>query len=163
LKTHLIPKILLTNLIKMKKIKFNIISKKILIALVVLMTAMSYTSCAKKVTFQTSTIVPAARGDVKIKKDGNNNYLVQIELENLAEVSRLEPSKKAYVVWMEAEDSMPKNIGQIKSDSKFLSSKLKASFETVTPVRPIKIYITAEDIADIQSPGKQLIMETNRF
>jgi len=81
----------------------------------------------------------------------------------LAEVSRLEPSKKAYVVWMEAEDSMPKNIGQIKSDSKFLSSKLKASFETVTPVKPIKIYITAEDIADIQSPSKQLIMETNRF
>jgi hypothetical protein len=64
---------------------------------------------------------------------------------------------------MESEDSMVKNIGQIKSDSKFLSSKLKASFETVTPVKPSKIYITAEDNADVQFPSKQLIMETNRF
>jgi hypothetical protein len=124
---------------------------------------MSFTSCAKKITFQTSSIVPAARGDVKIKQDDNKNYLIQVELENLAEVSRLEPSKNAYVVWMESEDSMVKNIGQIRSDSKFLSSKLKASFETVTPVKPSKIYITAEDNADVQFPGKQLIMETKRF
>jgi hypothetical protein len=127
------------------------------------MISMSFTSCAKKITFQTSSIVPAARGDVKIKQDDNKNYLIQVELENLAEVSRLEPSKNAYVVWMESEDSMVKNIGQIRSDSKFLSSKLKASFETVTPVKPSKIYITAEDNADVQFPGKQLIMETKRF
>lgn len=147
----------------MKKIKFNLISKKILMGLLVLMTGMSYTSCAKKVAFQTSTSVPAARGDVKIKKDENKNYLIQIELENLAEVSRLEPQKNAYVVWMETEDSMVKNIGQIKSDSKFLSSKLKASFETVSAVKPSKIYITAEDNADVQFPGNQMIMETNDF
>ncbi|MFT5713752.1 MAG: hypothetical protein ACI9WT_000290 [Flavobacterium sp.] len=147
----------------MKKIKLNLISKKILMALLVLMTAMSYTSCAKKVAFQTSTVVPAARGDVKIKKDDNKNYVIQIELEDLAEVSRLDPPKKAYVVWMETENSMVKNIGQIKSDSNFLSSKLKASFETVTPVKPSRIYITAEDNADVQLPGDQLIMETNKF
>jgi hypothetical protein len=82
---------------------------------------------------------------------------------NLAEVSRLEPSKKAYVVWMETEGLYSKNIGQIKSDSKFLSSKLKASFETVTAIKPSKIYITAEDDTDVQFPGNQLIMETNRF
>jgi hypothetical protein len=147
----------------MKKIKLNLISKKILMALLVLMTAMSYTSCAKKVAFQTSTVVPAARGDVKIKKDDNKNYVIQIELEDLAEVSRLDPPKKAYVVWMETENSMVKNIGQIKSDSNFLSSKLKAYFETVTPVKPSRIYITAEDNADVQLPGDQLIMETNKF
>lgn len=59
---------------------------------------MSYVSYATKVAFQTSTIVPAVRGDVKVKKNDNKNYLIKIELENLAEVSRLEPSKKAYVV-----------------------------------------------------------------
>jgi hypothetical protein len=147
----------------MKKIKLNLTSKKIAIALFLFVTVISYTSCAKKVTFQTSSAVPAARGDVKVKKDNNKNYLIQIELQNLAEVSRLEPSKKAYVVWMETEDSMVKNIGQIKSDSKFLSSKLKASFETVTAIKPSKIYITAEDDTDVQFPGNQLIMETNRF
>lgn len=147
----------------MKKERLNLISRKIAGGLLVLMIALLYTSCAKKIAFQSSTVVPAARGDVKIKKDGNKNYLLQIELENLAEISRMDPPKKAYVVWMETEDSMVKNIGQIKSDSKFLSSKLKASFETVTPLKPSKIYITAEDDADVQYPGSQLIMETNRF
>jgi hypothetical protein len=47
------------------------------------------------------------------------NYLVEIKVENLAEVSRLS-SSKAYVVWMETEDSEVKNIGLIKSDSKFI-------------------------------------------
>lgn len=137
--------------------------KKTLMGLFALIIAMSYTSCAKKIAFQTSTVVPAARGTVKIKKDDNKNYLIQIELENLAEVDRLEPSKKAYVVWMESENAMVKNIGQIKSGSKFLSSKLKASFETTTPLKPSKIFITAEDDVDAQFPGYQLIMETNRF
>lgn len=147
----------------MKKITLNIISKKILLSLLAIMTLMSFTSCAKKVAFQTSTIVPAARGDVKIKKDENKNYLIKIELENLAEVNRIEPPKSAYVVWMETEDASVKNIGQIKSDSKFLSSKLKASFETVTPFKPTKIFITAEDNANVQYPGMQLIMETSSF
>jgi hypothetical protein len=147
----------------MKHIKLNLISKKTLLALLILVVAISYTSCAKKVAFQTSPAVPAARGDVKVKKDDNMNYVVQIKLENLAEVSRLEPSKKAYVVWMETEDSMVKNIGQIKSNSKFLSTKLKASFETVTPLKPSKIYITAEDDADVRFPSNQLMMETNKF
>lgn len=144
----------------MKKVK---LISKLSLGLLVLLIAMSFNSCAKKIAFQTSAIVPAARGDVKIKQDENKNYLIQIELENLAEVKRLDPPKNAYVVWMESDDSMVKNIGQIKSDTKFLSSKLKASFETVTPVKPSKIYITAEDNADIQFPGKQLIMETKGF
>lgn len=144
----------------MKKVK---LISKLSLGLLALVMALSFTSCSKKIAFQTSAIVPAARGDVKIKQDENKNYLIQIELENLAEVKRLDPPKNAYVVWMESDDSMVKNIGQIKSDTKFLSSKLKASFETVTPVKPSKIYITAEDNADVQFPGKQLIMETKGF
>ena len=147
----------------MKIITLNIISKKILLSLFSIMTLISFNSCAKKIAFQTSSIVPAARGDVKIKKDENKNYLIQIQLENLAEVSRIEPPKNVYVVWMETDDTSVKNIGQIKSDSKFLSSKLKASFETATPFKPSKIFITAEDNADVQYPGMQLIMETSNF
>jgi hypothetical protein len=63
---------------------------------------------ARKGRFQTSTIVPAARGDVKVTKDENKNYLIQIKLENLAEVKRLDSSNEAYVVWMETDDSIIK-------------------------------------------------------
>jgi hypothetical protein len=123
----------------------------------------SFSSCSKKVAFQTSTIVPAARGDVKVTKDENKNYLIQIKLENLAEVKRLDSSNEAYVVWMETDDSMVKNIGQIKSDSKFLSSKLKATFETVTPLKPTKIFITAEQDSEVQYPNNQIILTTGNM
>ena len=147
----------------MKSTKFNFLSRNILLGASVALFLLSFTSCAKKITFQTSSVVPAARGQVTIDKDNNKNYVVKIKIDNLAEVERLEPSRKAYVVWMETDDSQVKNIGQIKSDTKFISSKLKASFETVTAVKPTKIFITAEDNGDTQYPGNQLILETNKF
>lgn len=147
----------------MKKITLNTTAKNLFIGLFVIMITASFTSCAKKVAFQTSTIVPAARGDVKITRDDNKNYLIKMKIENLAEVSRLESSKEAYVVWMETEDSMVKNIGQIKSDSKFMSSKLKATFETVTPFKPTKIFLTAEKDAAAQYPDNEVIISTQNF
>jgi len=120
-------------------------------------------SCSRKVSFQNSSVVPAARGDVKVKKDNNNNYRIQISLDDLAEPKRLEPSKSTYVVWMETANNVTKNIGQINSSTGFLSSKLKASFETVSSSKPTKIFLTAEDDASIQSPGTQVIITTSDF
>ena len=122
-----------------------------------------FSSCARKVSFQTSSVVPAARGDVKVKKDNNNNYNIQLSLANLTEPSRLQPSKSTYVVWMETDHNVIKNIGQINSSSSLLSNKLKASFETVSSTKPTKIFLTAEDDASIQYPGMQLILTTNNF
>ncbi|HMU09643.1 MAG TPA: hypothetical protein PKC54_06530 [Ferruginibacter sp.] len=120
-------------------------------------------SCARKMTFLTSSIVPAARGDVKVKKDNNSNYVIKIKLTNLAEVKRLEPSRHAYVVWMESHGSEIKNLGQINSSSSMLSKTLKASFETVSSSRPSKIFITAEDEASVLSPGSMVILSTSSF
>jgi hypothetical protein len=147
----------------MKTAKFNFFSKNILLGASAVLLLLSFGSCAKKITFQTSTTVPAARGQVTVNKDNNKNYVVKIKIEDLAEVNRLEPSKNAYVVWMETDESQVKNIGRIKSDTKFMSSKLKATFETVTAFKPAKIFITAEDNADAQYPGSQLVLETNKF
>ena len=122
-----------------------------------------FSSCARKVNFQTSSVVPAAQGKIKVKKDGNNNYGIKMSISNLAEPERLQPPKKTYVVWMETADNGTKNIGQINSSTGFLSSKLKASFETVSSFNPIKIFITGEDDAAIQYPGMQVILSTNNF
>jgi hypothetical protein len=120
-------------------------------------------SCAKKVSFQTSTVVPAAEGSVKLTKDNNNNYGIKIFLANLAEPTRLQPSKSSYVVWMETDENSTKNIGQINTSTGFMSSKLKASFETVSPVKPTKIFITAEDDPGVQYPGTQVVLTTQAF
>lgn len=81
----------------------------------------------------------------------------------MAEPSRLQPPKASYVVWMVSDNSNPKNIGQIKSSSNFMSSKLTAYFETVSSVKPTKIFITAEDDANIQYPVSQIILTTGSF
>jgi hypothetical protein len=144
-------------------IQLNSDIKKLFLGALAIIMFLTFTSCGKNIAFQNSSIVPAAEGKLSVKKDSNKNYSIGIKISNLAEVNRLQPSKNVYVVWMETEESLVKNIGQIKSDTGFMSSKLKASFETVTSFEPSKIFITAEDNADVQYPGMQLILTTNRF
>jgi hypothetical protein len=132
----------------MKETKFSILMKNLF---------------AAKVEFLSSSIVPAARGFVRVKRDMNENYIIQVKISNLAEVNRLQPSKQAYVVWMITDHEITKNIGQIISSTTFLSTKLKASFRKVSSSKPIKIFITAEAEADAQTPDEQLVLSTDRF
>jgi hypothetical protein len=118
-------------------------------------------SCARKISFLNSSVVPAARGKVQVKKDNNNNYKISVELYNLAEVSRLTPPRKAYVVWMFTAENLTKNIGQINSSTGRFSKTLKASFETVSAFKPVRIFITAEDEADTQYPNAEVISTAN--
>jgi hypothetical protein len=50
--------------------------------------------------FAPSTVVPAAEGKVKVKKDKNNNYAISIDVENLAEPSRLPMPQNYYIAWL---------------------------------------------------------------
>ncbi len=139
------------------------IIKTTLFAITAFIITATLNSCSKKISFLTSSVVPAARGTVKIKKDNNNNYDINIDLFNLAESKRLDPPKQAYVIWMETAENQMKNIGQISSSTSFLSQKLKANFNTVSPAKPVRIFITAEDDAAIQYPGMQVVLSTDRF
>jgi hypothetical protein len=44
-----------------------------------------------------------------------------------------------------------------------MSSKLKADFETATPFKPVKIFITAEDDANVEYPGMYTVLKTTNF
>ena len=137
------------------------LSQNIFLCLFGIMTIFLFESCARKIAFQSSTIVPGAEGTVKVKKDNNSNYTIQVELSNLAEPSKLEPAMKTYVIWMETEQEPVKNIGQINSSSSFLSKRLKANFETVSSIKPTRIFITAEDDGTIQYPGTKILTTTS--
>jgi hypothetical protein len=122
-----------------------------------------FVSCGtSKAAFQISTVVPAATGDVKLKKDNNNNYAVKVEVENLAEPNRLPQPQNVYVVWAETVQG-PQNLGQLKTSSGFSGSKLKASLETVTPYKPSRVFITAEPAATVATPGYYTILNTTGF
>lgn len=141
----------------------NKISTTIFSAFTVITISLIFTACAQKISFLQSAVTPAARGTVKVKKDNNNNYAINIFIRNLAEVNRLTPPKKAYIIWMETNQQVAKNIGKIDSDQKMFSNKLKASFGSVSPTKPTKIFITAEDDAGTQYPNNQIILTTNNF
>lgn len=126
-----------------------------------MMTTFLLNSCTRKIAFLTSSASPAARGNVRVKKDKNHNYVIKIDLMYLAEIKRMEPPKHTYVVWLVTEDKANKNIGQLNSSIGTFSKKLKASMETVSAVKPTRIFITAEDDGTVQNPGAQVITTKN--
>jgi hypothetical protein len=136
---------------------------KVIGASLIVILLFSLNSCATKAVFLNSAVVPAAQGSVKFKKDKNENYVIKIKISNLAESNRLQPPKNTYIVWMETGDDVVKNIGQIMSSKAFMSKKLKASFETVSSFKPKKIFITAEDDANIQYPFSGTVLTTVNF
>jgi hypothetical protein len=120
-------------------------------------------SCAQKITFATSSVVPAAEGFVKVKQDNNNNYNIDLNVMRLAEASRLTPPKQMYIVWMITEGNGTKNIGQLNTSGSLLSKTLRSSLKTVSAFKPTKIYITAEDDASIQYSSGQTVLSTDNF
>ncbi len=75
-------------------------SKNILLGILMLIVAFSFSACSKRIAFLNSQVVPAARGYVDIKTDKNKNNVIAIHLTELAEVQRLSPARQTYVVWM---------------------------------------------------------------
>lgn len=125
--------------------------------------AFALSSCTTKVNFLKSSVVPAAKGTVKVTKDGNNNYKIKVQISNLAESTQLTPPKSVYVVWLMSDSKAIKNIGQIVSGSGFMSKKLKAGFETTSSFKPSKIFLTAENDPGVQYPFSEVILTTGVF
>jgi hypothetical protein len=123
----------------------------------------SFEPCSAQANFLNSAIVPAARGSVKVTKDKYNNYVLKIDIANLAEAARLTPPKNTYVIWMVTAENAIKNIGQVRITTRILSKKLSAYFETKSSFKPVKIFITAEYDPNIHEPGQVVVMTTANF
>ncbi|MBZ9729292.1 hypothetical protein LB467_06295 [Salegentibacter sp. JZCK2] len=98
------------------------------------------TSCSETIKFPVSKIVPAADISAEVKEQGDPNYLVTIEANNLASPERLEPPKKLYVIWAVSESGVVRNVGHFNQENAEKST-YKASF----PYKPIEVFITAEN------------------
>ncbi len=144
----------------MKKIHPNKVVNNFILFTGIICFIFLFSSCSKKMTFAKSSVVPAAEGYVKVKSDKNNNYTIDLKVKRLANPSDLTPSRKTYVVWMETKENGTKNIGNIRTSSGFLSSKLKSSLKTVTPFKPTAFYITAEDDESTTFPNGEVVLRT---
>lgn len=120
-------------------------------------------SCSRKEYFLPSSIVPGAEGYVKINKDKNSNYGVNLIVTNLAGSTKIQDAKRNYVVWSETENIRAENIGKLRSLRGMFSKTYKGKLETVTSSKPVRIFITAEDSDNPQVPSGQVILNTKLF
>jgi hypothetical protein len=144
----------------MKKINFYKSHYLLLTLLLAGLLMITFPSCSRKMTFETSRVVPAATGSVTIKKSKNNNYLVNVKTLHLAKPQNLTPPKDVYVVWMRTADNSLKNIGMIKSSSGLLSSTLKGELKATATSKPTSFFITAENDGNVQYPGDEVVLRT---
>jgi hypothetical protein len=142
----------------------NTIKKQLFIFITIITIVLVNSSCTSvKKKFLVSSVVPAAEGTVTVKKDKNNNYHIKIEIDNLADPNRLEPAKEVYVVWMESVDHSVRRLGRMVTSSGLFTSGLKASLETVTTIKPQKVFISAENNAEVTEPGKLVVLTSENL
>ena len=145
---------------KMKKIYSQKSPFSFIAGFIIITSVLILSSCSRKMTFGTSSVVPAATGSVKIKKSKNDNYNIDLKTTYLAKPEQLTPPKNVYVVWMRTEDNQVKNIGKIKSSSGFLSKTLKGELNATSTSKPTSFFITAENDGNIQYPGNEVVLQT---
>lgn len=107
--------------------------------------------------------MPGAEGYVKVKKDNNKNYIIEVEVTDLAEVGKVHATNNSYVLWMETDQGNAENLGQLKSSTSFFSKRHSASLETASSYKPIKFFITTEEGINVQYPGDQIVLTTEKF
>jgi hypothetical protein len=120
-------------------------------------------SCAKKISFNPSTTVPGAAGGVRIKKDKNDNYAIELNVRNLPDADDLQPPKRSYTVWMETNDNRALNIGSLDITRGLFSKKRKGKMETTSSFKPVRVFVTPEDEKAPQIPGAEPVLTTNLF
>jgi len=121
-----------------------------------LVVALLLSSCTPSMHFLPSTVVPAATGKVQIKRDKNSNYIVRVDVQNLAPADRLTPPQRTYIVWMESGRNSIKKLGLLEPRSK----NLVASLNTSTVTKPDRLFVTAEYGPDSQYPAGTEVLAT---
>ena len=132
--------------------------RTILLAFIII----AFTSCAKKISFLPSTVIPTAKGYVKIKGDNNENYAVKLQVKDIVKSKDLQPGKKTYVVWVETNENRAHHLGKLESSKGIFSKTRKAKLTSVTAARPVRVYVTAEDNSTPQFPS-EVILTTKLF
>jgi hypothetical protein len=103
-----------------------------------------------KVPLQSGPNNPAARGTLRVSTEDNQNTGIEVEVNHLAEPSRINPGASSYVVWVQprATESQAQNLGALQVDRN-LQGKLK----TVIPYQDFRVFITAEPSAMVNEPS----------
>lgn len=120
-------------------------------------------SCARKAMFTRSVVMPSASGQVKMKKDNNDNYRVTVTIKDMTKPENLTPPKKNYLVWAQTKKGEVVNLGLINTSRSILARGYKASLTAVSNVKPQRIFVTAEEQPNVPGPSTTVILTTEDF
>lgn len=93
------------------------------------------------------TVTPGATGTIVVKKGDNGNTTLDIRAGSLAAPSSLTPAENVYVVWIQPPGQQAQNHGQLQ-----VNQNEQGELHTETPYRRFKVFITAEQNAQVQMP-----------
>jgi len=100
---------------------------------------------------------------MQITRDAAGNFVIHLVVVNLQPVKLMKPAKEGYVVWVVTEAGVPVNIGTIEGANTWTDKKDKTKFEATHPVKPVKVFISAETDLKTQKPGTQVVWSTGSF
>lgn len=129
----------------------NELKLKVAKALVGLGAAALIASCSSSEVMGVGERIPAAKAEVKASDTGNGDTKVDLKVEHLAKAEDLKDGASTYVVWIQKLDDEPgapaQNAGQLH-----LNENLEGRFETITPFRDFRLFVTAEPYASVTAP-----------
>jgi len=110
------------------------------------------------------TPAPAEEKDgMQITRDVAGNFVINLIVVNLQPVKLMKPVKEGYVVWMVTDADVPVSIGTIEGANTWTDKKDKVKFVATSPVKPVKVFISAETDLKTQKPGTQVVWSTGSF
>lgn len=96
---------------------------------------------------------PAARCTIHLHVGDNGNTELDMKADSLSAPSALTPPKNAYVVWIQPPGETAQNLGEISVDK-----NQKAELKTETAYKRFKIFVTAENEAQLKEPDGPTIL-----
>lgn len=110
-------------------------------------------SCATVHNLLPGALAPAAVGEVKVKKDRNENEVLLIEVSHLPPPASLAEKNQVFVAWSSPDSENYTNLGQLK-----MGKDRSGELEAVTPAGNYEILITAEPSATVSEPGPHVVL-----
>jgi hypothetical protein len=108
---------------------------------------------AKSYHMTSTSIVPAAKGEINVDKEKDGNVQVHVEVEHLAKPGKLTPPANTYVVWLQEADSQPHSLGQLR-----VGDDLKGELKATTTLNNFTVFITAETDSQTRIPSNQVVL-----
>ena len=105
-----------------------------------------------------SSRVPGAQGEIRVKDAGNNNTGVQVRVKHLATPAKIESTATTFMVWAKPLSE----LGRVQPLGALTVNKdLTGELDATTPLRNFEVFVTAESSSQLQDPrGERLLWAT---